>query len=1175
MSDVEDLAAYQTHRDAESFRRLVLRYQGMVYSTCCRALGNLSEAEDAAQETFLKLAQSAGSIQSNLGAWLHSCARSAARHRRESARARRRREETWSQMQRLENVEDWRDLAPVVDDCIAELPEDDRELLVQHYFVGRTQTDLAAERGISRQAVAKQLERVVGMVRQGLRCKGVTVSIAVLGAFLTESTSSAAVPASLTASLCKIGVAGVSGTSCAATAGVAGMGVLGGKSVAVVAAAAIAVLTGTAVYRHRTERRPGDVIEVVAPARASPAANTSGRTALAGVVAAPHVTGRTAAPATVTIRFPEDRSVGWIEVRGQRPRREARGAVELPRDAEVEFGAHRKADITASILGELGSCRLVSLDLSRARLEDDSLASLGLVASLRVLKLDDTAVTDAGMVHIGALKSLQGLFLGRTRVGDAGLVHLKQLQVLRKLSLGKTLITDEGLGRLAALTSLDELWLGHTAITDEGLAHLSTFPALQRVHLMWTGITDRGLAHIGRLQNLCGVDLFATKISDAGLAHLRGLGRLDRLMLGHTAITDEGLREVATFGSLKCLQTSALVTDAGVAHLRRLKNLERLYLRDAKVSPRALAELREALPQCTIEAPDGTKKEPRSTKAARSRSVPARSLGPLQFTLKDLFGRTVCAEDYRGAPVLVMAGACWCGGCQQDAAPFGRLARDYGRLGLQLIRSVSGDNELAALEFQRHYRLPVVMLMDPTRAFEKRYNRDGWTFLMLADGEGKVVHAANNSVERERPALDNLLAGFPKDLPPSDVQMLEGVPYMPATLARSGEGDIPRRRDWFPSIACGHEGRVQVAFTSNRRGNTDVFIRTFDGGAWSPDQQVAATEEDEFDGTVVADARGRTWVCWTSKREGGAYDVYVARRNSAGDGWERMRVTRSQDDAMHGRMACDAEGRLWVTYYKWARREGVSRDKEVFVRSFDGEAWSAEVQVSPTDVPWYEDHCDPVVAALGDGRAVVSWSWDYHRPPNYPREANAPTVFVRTIGRDLGLGPIRVVSGSSIDTMPAITATAGERLWCAWESIVWDRRAGMNRKEVCVRECMLREGAGAPAAARGWQSLGGRAHNVCTPRVVVGQDGTVTAVWAQDTSGDRWELRRADLRPGENRWSEPTALVTEGNPRFPAVDLGPDGALWVAYSAETRIGREVRVFRDSAASSAGRAKAEP
>ena len=265
MSDVEDLRAYRTRRDAESFRRLVLRHQGMVYSTCCRTLSSLPEAEDASQETFLKLAQSAGSIQGNLGAWLHACALNAARNRRDSGRARRRREEAWSQMQQLGSAEDWGELVPVIDECIAELPEEDRELLVQHYFTGRTQVDLAAERGVSRQATTKRLRRIVDTLRQDLRGKGVTVSAAILGAFLAESTGSAAVPAALTESLCKIGLAGVSEASGAAAAGATGTGLLGGKAVAVVAAGVLVVLSGAIVHRHRTKPHLENVVTAVAP----------------------------------------------------------------------------------------------------------------------------------------------------------------------------------------------------------------------------------------------------------------------------------------------------------------------------------------------------------------------------------------------------------------------------------------------------------------------------------------------------------------------------------------------------------------------------------------------------------------------------------------------------------------------------------------------------------------------------------------------------------------------------------------------------------------------------------------------------------------------------------------------------------------------------------------------
>ena len=107
----------------------MLKYQGMVYSACARVLGNPSEAEDAAQETFLKLARGASGITREPASWLYACALNVARNKRRSTRARQDRERKWTEMQNGEAARDWQELIPVIDECIAELPAGDRELL--------------------------------------------------------------------------------------------------------------------------------------------------------------------------------------------------------------------------------------------------------------------------------------------------------------------------------------------------------------------------------------------------------------------------------------------------------------------------------------------------------------------------------------------------------------------------------------------------------------------------------------------------------------------------------------------------------------------------------------------------------------------------------------------------------------------------------------------------------------------------------------------------------------------------------------------------------------------------------------------------------------------------------------------------------------------------------------
>src|SRR4051794_38306968 len=83
------LHRYATSRDETAFHELVREHQGMVYSTCLRVLKQPSaEVEEAVQDTFLKLARSAGDIHGNVAAWLNACAHTTALDRRRRQRSR-------------------------------------------------------------------------------------------------------------------------------------------------------------------------------------------------------------------------------------------------------------------------------------------------------------------------------------------------------------------------------------------------------------------------------------------------------------------------------------------------------------------------------------------------------------------------------------------------------------------------------------------------------------------------------------------------------------------------------------------------------------------------------------------------------------------------------------------------------------------------------------------------------------------------------------------------------------------------------------------------------------------------------------------------------------------------------------------------------------------------------
>ncbi|MEZ4464184.1 MAG: sigma-70 family RNA polymerase sigma factor [bacterium] len=63
-------------REEAAFNALVLQHQGQIYNVCYRMLGNTAEAEDVAQDVFIKAFQAIASFRgdSAIGTWLYRIA---------------------------------------------------------------------------------------------------------------------------------------------------------------------------------------------------------------------------------------------------------------------------------------------------------------------------------------------------------------------------------------------------------------------------------------------------------------------------------------------------------------------------------------------------------------------------------------------------------------------------------------------------------------------------------------------------------------------------------------------------------------------------------------------------------------------------------------------------------------------------------------------------------------------------------------------------------------------------------------------------------------------------------------------------------------------------------------------------------------------------------------------
>jgi RNA polymerase sigma factor (sigma-70 family) len=221
LTDCQLLQAFSSHRDEAAFEELVIRHGPMVLGVCRRALGDLHEAEDVFQATFLVLARKAASMswQPSAGCWLHEVAYRLSMKSR--AVAGRRKSEvgqlpvSHSPDPLTKAIE--QETREVIDEEVQRLPRRYRAPIILCYFEGHTTDQAARQLGWSAGSVRGRLARARERLRARLSQRGIA------GAeFEPVAKAPSAVPLALLSSTVRIVVqttasqAVVAGTSTAA-----------------------------------------------------------------------------------------------------------------------------------------------------------------------------------------------------------------------------------------------------------------------------------------------------------------------------------------------------------------------------------------------------------------------------------------------------------------------------------------------------------------------------------------------------------------------------------------------------------------------------------------------------------------------------------------------------------------------------------------------------------------------------------------------------------------------------------------------------------------------------------------------------------------------------------------------------------------------------------------------
>ncbi len=469
----------------------------------------------------------------------------------------------------------------------------------------------------------------------------------------------------------------------------------------------------------------------------------------------------------------------------------------------------------------------------------------------------------------------------------------------------------------------------------------------------------------------------------------------------------------------------------------------------------------------------------------------------------------------------------------------GALLKEYDRKNVFFIHALGGDEDISLIHFKKHYRMNYPMIPDNLDRYRHIIRVTGISNVAVFDGDGVCV--------LNKPMMADDVKGFMKVIDDAvkkagranrkkSAYVENGTVYAPDV--KKEDGRIVHER--MPRLAAGSEGAMHLVYVSDESGSNDIVLRSFAGGRWGKEIAVAASKADEYAPAIAAAGPDEAVIAYVGEAKD-RYEIFVVNVDGTKPGKPKQ-VTRSADDAMAPSI-CSGNGKeLWLAWYEWAMMGDVSRDREVFVARHNGKSWSKPAQVSPKDVPGYEDHGEPVVRGDREGGAWVAWTWDYHGTLRSKPPVDENSIFMRHVDRKMKMGEILAAGfrgeGRARDYVPTLAVGPDSTPWVAWDN---SHKSSMGNSAKAV---FLNRLSGSDFEEQ--TEVAAHRGQIDTPCLVVDTEGAMHLVWGQQTSSG-WELMRRQVGP-QTVGKAGEIKVKGESPRYPSACFDSEGKLWVAYT---------------------------
>jgi RNA polymerase sigma factor (sigma-70 family) len=253
--DASLLRRYAGECAEEAFAELVRRHLDGVYSAALRRVGGDAHlAEDVSQQVFVALAGRATTLadRAEITGWLYTTTRNVAANVVRGVRRRRQREQEALIMNEVlaptTNEADWSRVAPVLDEAIDALAENDRAAILARFIDRRAFGEIGVALRISEDAARMRVERALDRLRALLERRGIGSTSAALGIALANQAVVAA-PAGLATMVMGNAVA-ASVTTTGAAGAAAFFGFMSTIKLGVAGLVALLVMIGVVIHQR-------------------------------------------------------------------------------------------------------------------------------------------------------------------------------------------------------------------------------------------------------------------------------------------------------------------------------------------------------------------------------------------------------------------------------------------------------------------------------------------------------------------------------------------------------------------------------------------------------------------------------------------------------------------------------------------------------------------------------------------------------------------------------------------------------------------------------------------------------------------------------------------------------------------------------------------------------------